>query len=668
MSQTNEESGTDLSPTRQFIFSAKLRSPTVTSSFSPADTILTSRTHYNANTGGRARQSWRNSMNGFWHTPRSLADENKESTTHRSDSVADNSTDEAVSPKPGAPSGVPAIELPASPLASPDEPRSFFDSDSESDGEPILSRASSVRAQKPQLVQHNSNGSGRSLCVYGIPPAPSTSHGLPLSMAQQVLGSSPNTLHSLTPQAQRASPNDTRPGPSISKAQQLLGIPLKNLAYLKPAAEEEISVESPGGPAEALEALMATALDGTSTTPLAPAHSSKSGLSQTRNYITEMANIPARTEALSTIPSLMSGFSNLGVPQHHVPEQAITVDYPTEDSFCQPQASATDNLRSNPVRDYDNFRLNRAISAPPLPFRHPHRKVTIRPLDLEAAGEHRLRQSVVSTPYPTRASSFAVDAISPLSAVTSTKVSLTLPPTSEEHDRFPSPARPEVLYLKFAVARHPTMNTIVQIKIEDRSTYDDEALFKVLRKSCNQTLSGLAQYLVTARALQGVTSTDPMFETASFLRHLRSPRAGRKRKTWLIWLREHQVKRNASSSNGSDKIASFSPPTSTPRMPFFKTQKTYPQLTFHFEFSLIRITLVVTGIMMSSGLAAIFWVLFGVPGVRPGHGHNDLVVPVENWEGDAQGRVLTGLVLGVFVALLGTLGVAGWIAASWLLL
>jgi hypothetical protein len=69
-----------------------------------------------------------------------------------------------------------------------------------------------------------------------------------------------------------------------------------------------------------------------------------------------------------------------------------------------------------------------------------------------------------------------------------------------------------------------------------------------------------------------------------------------------------------------------------------------------------------------SGLAAIFWVLFGVPGVRPGHGRHGLVLPSEKWQVDAQGRILTGLLLGVFVALLGTLGVAGWIAASWLLL
>lgn len=69
-----------------------------------------------------------------------------------------------------------------------------------------------------------------------------------------------------------------------------------------------------------------------------------------------------------------------------------------------------------------------------------------------------------------------------------------------------------------------------------------------------------------------------------------------------------------------------------------------------------------------SALAAILWVLFGVPGFGAAHGHHDLAMPIEKWQVDAQGRVLTGLVLGVFVALLGTLGGAGWIGGSWLLL
>ena len=212
------------------------------------------------------------------------------------------------------------------------------------------------------------------------------------------------------------------------------------------------------------------------------------------------------------------------------------------------------------------------------------------------------------------------------------------------------------------------MTTLVQITVEHRSTYDDEALFRILRKSYNQTLLGLAYYLVTARALRGVTFTDPMFDAPSFLRHLLTPKLGHKRKTWLLWLREHQIKANPSTSSGSEKSVSFHSPASTPRMPFFKMHKVHPRLTFHFEFSLSRIALAIIGINIMSCLAAIFWVLFGVPGIGPAQGHNKLVMPAEKWLLDAQGRVLTGLVLGIFVALLGTLCGAGWIAGSWLLL
>jgi hypothetical protein len=577
-----------------------------------------------------------------------------------------NSTDKAVNPKSEAPTGLPAIELPASPVAGHDEPRSFFDSDSESDREPVLSRASSVRAQKPQLVEHNSNASGRSLRIYGPSLAITPGSGLSSRNAQQVLGSPLNTLHELDPQAQRANPSDTRPGPSISKAQQLLGIPLQNPADLTPAVEEEHPVESPGGPAEALEALTANALDGASATALAPTPSLPD-MSHTLDSIIEVPSTPSRIEALSTLPSPMGGFGTVRVPRRHLLEPVAVDDHYT-DSSRQQEPSATDGLRSNPMQDSEVSKLHRATSAPPLPFHHPHRKVTIRPLDLEAAGEYQLRQSVVSTPYPERAGSLAADVISPLSAVASAKVAQNLPSTSEERDRFPSPARPEFLYIEFAVARHPSMTTLVQIKIEDRSTHDDEALFKVLQKSYSQTLLGLVQCLVTARVLEAVTFTDPTFDATSFLRHLNSPKLGHKRKTWLIWLREHQVNSKASTSNGSEKSVSLFSPASTPRMPFFKMHKTHPRLTFHFEFSLVRIAVVVTGIIMISGLATIFWVLFGVPRIRPTQGHHNLGMLVEKWQLDAQGRVLTGLVLGVFVALLGALGGAGWIAASWFLL
>jgi hypothetical protein len=669
MSQANDDSSTTPSSRQPSTFSADMRSPTVPSSFSQADTVLTGGTQYTANTGGRARQSWRNGINGFWRTPSFLSTENSRLAAHRSNSTAGDGTEKAVSPTSDAPlSGTPAIELPASPVAGPGEPRSFFESDSESDWEPVLSRASSVRAQRPQLVEHNPNVSGYSLRVYDTSLGSSPNPGPSSSKTHQVVSSPLNTLHDLTPHTQRANPNDTRPGPSISKAEQLLGTPLKNLTDLTPAVEQEDPVDNPGGPAKALEALTANALNRASTTALAPTPPSLSELSYTSASIVETTNTPSRIEAQSTHLLSMGGFHARYMPHHHLFESENVGGQHTG-FLIHEEAPATDGLRSTPIQCPDISRLHRAISAPPLPLRHPRRRATIRPLDLESTGEYRLRQSVVSTPYPTRAGSLGVDAISPLSAIAYTKVRQALPPTSEARDRFPSPPRTEVLHLELAVARHPSITTLVKIIVEDRSTYDDETLFKVLQRSYTHTLLGPSQYLMTARALSGVTFTDPLFNATSFLQHLLSPKLGHRRKTWLVWLREHQVKPapGSGSGSGSEKSVSFYSPASTSRMPSFKMYKTHPRLTFHFEFSLPRIALAIIGNILMSCLAAILWVLFGVPGVGPER-HPKLAIPVQKWQLDAQGRVLTGLVLGVFVAFLGTLGGAGWVAGSWLLL
>src|SRR5271155_3484925 len=117
MSQVNHDSSSSSTPSpgQPSIFSADVRSPTVASSFSQADTVLTSRTHYTANTGGRARQSWRNGINGFWRTPSFLSTENSRSAARRSNSIAGDGTEKAISPMSDAPLiDGPAIELPAS--------------------------------------------------------------------------------------------------------------------------------------------------------------------------------------------------------------------------------------------------------------------------------------------------------------------------------------------------------------------------------------------------------------------------------------------------------------------------------------------------------------------------------------------------------------------------
>src|SRR5271170_70858 len=113
MSQVNHDSSsssTTPSPGQPSIFSADVHSPTVASSFSQEDTVLTSRTHYTANTGGRARQSWRNGINGFWRTPSFLSTEDSRSAARGSNRIAGDGTERAVSPMSNAPLiNVPAI-------------------------------------------------------------------------------------------------------------------------------------------------------------------------------------------------------------------------------------------------------------------------------------------------------------------------------------------------------------------------------------------------------------------------------------------------------------------------------------------------------------------------------------------------------------------------------
>src|SRR5438309_1988073 len=102
MTQMNEENTTP-SPRQSSMFNADMRSPTVRSSFSQADTVLTSRTQYTANTGGRAHQSWRNGISGIWRTPSFLSTENSRSVAQRSNSTAGDGTEKAVSPMSDAP-------------------------------------------------------------------------------------------------------------------------------------------------------------------------------------------------------------------------------------------------------------------------------------------------------------------------------------------------------------------------------------------------------------------------------------------------------------------------------------------------------------------------------------------------------------------------------------
>ena len=656
----------------------ELQSPVPSTNFSEAPTLLTRDSNYTANTSGRARQSWRGGIVNFWRPESTSLLSNSTPTSESSgtneERAASTSTElPQIEAHP--------IELPAAPVSRPDEPCSFFDSDSESEGETIIrtaSRASSLRGQRPKLVEHHSsNGSLRQTRFY-----------------ESALLAPPRN-----------------PGPSHSKAEQILGIKLKNLLDLTPAGEKSDPMLSVSGTVAALNALTANEVEKASTTALAPSTPSPPS-SFDSSLVIEVPNTPSRAEALDTLPSPLGGFGTLRLGRPDSSRLSI---------------SPLDALRSNPITRLDTIGLHRATSAPPLPHRR-NRKVTIRPVNMEiihTANQKKLfRDSVVSTPYPTRHHSIAI--ADPRTPISPSKTTNTLLPTKEK-DSSPSLivsqiSPPEILILELSLAKHPFATKMFTIPIYDRSTFDDRALFSLVRHTYNHTLLGFPIRFLTARTLSNATFIFPSspssalnpsetipFDAASFLKHLAHPKSGHKRKTWLQWLRKHQPRltsnnnnntsssrRNRSGSNASDPYFSADgiprtpafvdprappprPPLSNPSSPSSSPSSTstssrvpaVPRVELHHSFSLPRIASAVCLVLTLTVLAIVFWVLFGTQGVGVQDGDAGKMIggmQAGDWRASAPKRVLTACVLGVLVFLMGSAGVVGWVGGSWAVL
>lgn len=500
------------------------RSPALSDQFSEAPTLLTSRSTYTANTGGRAQQSWRGGIADFYSPP---------TTFLSTDSLNSSQTNEdgAVSPDTEVPPiDNPVIELPTEPVSKLDEPRSFFESDSESECEMILrtaSRASSFRGQRPKLIEHHTSSVGYSSTRFYQSSA-------------------------LAP--------PRNPGPSQSKAEQILGTKLSNLMDLTPARERLNPLASfNGGTAAALNAFTANELAKVSTTALAP--STPSVPSSVHSSLgNDNLDASARAEALDTLYSPVDGYGTLQLSPPNFRDFAI---------------SPLDALRSNPVSRLDMNGLQRAISAPPLPYRG-NRKVTIRPADIEVihtAKQKRLfRDSVVSTPYPIRHNSIAV--ADHLQRQDSAGKTVNAAKSTAEKDLGRSlsvsqAANPEVLHLELSLAKHPLATKVITIPICDRSTFDDRALFFILRATYHGTLLGFALHFLSARILSNATFILPTptstrakfvgettsFDPVDFLTHLTHPKSGHKRKPWLQWLRRQQPRHSTANHDNSTSYA-----------------------------------------------------------------------------------------------------------------
>lgn len=666
---------------------------------------VTRQSNYTSSTGGRARQNWRSSISSAVGSLR------RSNTTINSNParlgpisapirrLSMGTTNDSPTDPSLIPSGSDAVELPASPVAAdgpltkPDELRSFLDLDSDDSSEDdrpysqtIVSRANSVRVQRPKLIQNYSedrssqSASGVTIDVYNGDvlqprPAPVKNIARPMRTHEE----EPQPEMPKTPASETTNESTKGMGPEhaykvltanapspqfVSRfSATTIDSPLPTgvdspLPTGKPEVEIVDSTAGLGSEA-ALKALTGED-ENASTTALAPVPKSQDTASTTAlapmpeesdrdsrvsgSAIKEsIIEVPNTTTVQSTVPSLFGSLGDiLGTPNRFSP------------------------LGLNPV-DADTARLHRTISAPPLPHQNPHRKVTIRPSDLVIAdshGDHRLfRDQIVSTPYPTR-----TDSVANLEeALAQRKGLATLP---EEKDRFPSPDRAEVLVLQLAAARHAGLKRTTAIEITDKGTFDDAQLFMAIQKLYSRDLLGPARRVFNARHLSHATfSNDLSFDAEDFIRLLKYPKSGHKQKSWLLWLRQHQrIVSDIPQDLKRDSYASYYSPSSIPRMPFQRCLPQPPKVVLHFEFSILAIALAVLICLLLSCLATMLWVVFGVPGLDAGSSVSSMSLTERNWRQNAEGRVLTGLVLGILVLSLSSLGSAVWIGGSYVLL
>ncbi|KIV94788.1 hypothetical protein PV10_02520 [Exophiala mesophila] len=480
------------------------------------------------------------------------------------------------------PFGDPLI-IPASSTDGPEEPTSFYDDGSDestvaSPRSSIVQRASSVRVARPRIVQH-CNDSGGSIGKLFAPDS------TPIEEEPAML----------VPTA-------------LSPSHQLRKLHTMN-AETEKEIDDHIKVTSPGGRQDALDALEGKNPSFEDIANIAPEDAAidrTEARDTIKNTVIEYPTSPETVTGTTTLPTPLGGFGSLRLHKRDRDANQVTTK--------SGNTPFVDGLRSNPV-EVDK-KLSRAISAP---ISQSGRRVTIRPSNLvigrTATDSSTFRESIVSTPYPARQNSITEEdetssqanqtssghgyrRARPLSDQTevdsaeekdddldisinekppivpiSTKPSIM--PTTSRSDRFPSPVAPEILFLDLRLARHPSARVKVEVEVVDKTTFDDEQLFKLIQKTYNSKFHGLVRGLFSASKLSHASlapsssssspSSSPSIhgysgsgygygyghgdwhgqqpltiDGADFIRHLLRPRLGHRRKVWLLWLRNQQ--------------------------------------------------------------------------------------------------------------------------------
>ena len=610
----------------------------------------------------------------------------------------------------------------------------------EEDTRLVVGRASSVRVSKPQIVQHK-------------PTKLSKPHDCSKSHSR----------------------SDSH---SSLKAEKKLGHRSEKL----PSTPEESELRDCSGRAapvilEGFEVEQAAASRGSSRTITPPSsESNKDGEGASSTASVERAKTPPSANTLHSIRlSIVS------------PQGSLDSGRASQQTFEPAPLQALERTMSSPL---------------PLPGKGLSRRVTIRPADL-IINNHNIhnsfRESIVTTPYPPRMSTDTSsmdfeEKDEKRKAQKSKKLKgketqqLSFPYVANEaslrgaKDRFPSPERPEVLFIDLNLFSHPTICTTIEIQIADKGTFDDELFFQQIRIAYRKQLLGLRRLAFTlVRRICQVSVTAPAnhnpaeFDSIDFVKHFQNPRLGRKRKVWVIWLRSksprsaapavaithtngtpvrqidnlHRLslrtrlpghsqrltvnkshntnkdidttkedKRLSTTSDASSFHFVYSPavpwlpslscnggptPALNPISPTANVAVDSPcrsffwpsnlssssasrsgntaegeavrlvTISFHHEFRAVAIALLTLFVVFQAVLASVIWIIFGVPGTRPGmDGPQETVGSLAmintDWRVDSRSRVLTGVVIGLVVLVIGGLIEGALVWGSWLLL
>ncbi|KAK5193570.1 hypothetical protein LTR92_006941 [Exophiala xenobiotica] len=499
------------------------------------------------------------------------------------------------------------MEMPPIAVTGPDEPRSFYDSgsDDSSEASPVIQRASSVRVARPHIVQHNNNSGGSVPKLYAPHSTPTDGESSTLKISQVS-----SDVSGLTEPDQDAD-KPVGPGGPAEALKALEGAGLGNdtgTALPQIPAEQndtmkETLIEYPNTPGRisALSTLptplggfgsvrmprTATGTTNSSVTYVSPP--SIDGLrsnppTEMEKQLSRAISAPVRNSRRVTIrPADL--VINRGNNNHQLfRENIVSTPYPARHSSIGEidEVMSLPNKKANKEKNTKPVKSSKSL-------RHTARLLSTRKKSTSEQNEKPAPSTLNSTSTPPNGHD-ALDEKDPATTQTTKEghvqqppeVPLStkpvVPPPTAKSDRFPSPVAPEILFLDLRLARHPSARVTVEVEVTNKTSFDDEQLFTIIRRAYNENLLGMTRQLFCARSLSYASLTDSDFASSSpataaarlgtnwqqhgntnalsassssgsgcfeidgadFIRHLLHPRSGRRRKMWLLWLRNNQ--------------------------------------------------------------------------------------------------------------------------------